>query len=185
MGAATVAAYGGKGNVFRFYEINPSIVHIARDHFTYLADMEERGATAEIVMGDARLSLEREPPQHFDVLLLDAFSGDSVPVHLLTVEAFKIYQKHMLPSGIIAVHVTNRYLELAPVIEKVAAAVGMKTTRIITEESGDDNFTDYVLVTNNEAFLQAHPADTQGYEKDLPVSLWTDQNYNLFEVLDR
>ena len=171
MGAATVAAYGGKGNVFRFYELNPAIEPIARQYFTYLSDMEERGGKAEVVMGDARLSLEREPPQHFDVLLLDAFSGDSVPVHLLTVEAFQIYAKHMREDGIIAVHVSNRYLELAPVVEKLAAAIHMKTTRIVTEAESDDEFTDYVLVTNNAAFLKAHPQDTLGYEKEVPVSL--------------
>ncbi len=185
MGSATVAAYGGPGNIFRFYEINPAIVPIALHQFTYISDMEDRGAKAEIVMGDARLSLEREAPQHFDVLLLDAFSGDSVPVHLLTVEAFQIYAKHMKPTGIIAVHCSNRYLELAQIIEKVATSVGMKTTRIITEQSGDDEYTDYVLVTNNEPFLKAHPPETLGYEKDLPVSLWTDKSHNLFEILDR
>jgi hypothetical protein len=185
MGAATVAAYGGKGNVFRFYEINPAIVPIAQKQFTYMSDMEERGGKIEIVMGDARLSLEREAPQNFNVLLLDAFSGDSVPMHLLTLEAFQIYAKHMRTDGIIAVHVSNRYLELAPVVERLAAAVHMKTTRIVTEAEGDDEFTDYVLVTNNEVFLKAHPPETLGYEKELKVSLWTDKSHNLFEILDR
>ena len=81
-----------------------------------------------MALGDARRNLEAEPSQQFDVLLLDAFSGDSVPIHLLTREAFEIYQRHMKPDGIIAVHVSNRYLKLTPVVEKVAASLGWKTT---------------------------------------------------------
>ncbi len=185
MGTATVAAYGEKGQTYRFYDINPDIVAIARKHFSYLGDLEARGGKVEVVFGDARLNLEREPSQQFDVLLLDAFSGDSVPVHLLTREAFQIYQRHMKPDGIIAVHVSNRYLELAPVVNKIAAAVGMKTSRIIDSSDGDIDFTDYVLVTNNAAFLKQHPDDTQGFEKDIPVSLWTDRRHNLFEILDQ
>jgi len=83
------------------------------------------------------------------------------------------------------VHVSNRYLELAPVINKIAAAIGMQTSRIIDPSDGDIDFTDYVLVTNNATFLKQHPDDTQGYEKDIPVSLWTDRRYNLFEILDQ
>ena len=123
--------------------------------------------------------------QQFDVLLLDAFSGDSVPVHLLTREAFQIYQRHMKPDGIIAVHVSNRYLELAPVVNKIAAAVGMRTSRIVDASDGDVDFTDYVLVTNNAAFLTHNPDDAQGFDKNIPVSLWTDRRHNLFEILDK
>jgi len=185
MGTATVAAYGEKGQTYRFYDINPDIVAIARKHFSYLGDLEARGGKVEVVMGDARLNLEREPSQQSDVLLLDAFSGDSVPVHLLTREAFQIYQRHMKPDGIIAVHVSNRYLELAPVVKKIAAAVGMRTSRIVDSSDGDVDFTDYVLVTNNAAFLKQNPDDAQGFDKDIPVSLWTDRRHNLFEILDQ
>jgi spermidine synthase len=174
-----------KGQTFRYYDINPDIVRIARTQFTFVSDLEARGGKVDVVLGDARLSLEREPPQNFDVLLLDAFSGDSVPVHLLTLEAFKIYQRHMKPDGIIVVHVSNRYLTLSPVVAKVAHAVGMKTARYVTEADGDLEFTDYMLVTNNEAFLKANPEDTQGYDIDWEARLWTDQDHNLFEILDR
>jgi SAM-dependent methyltransferase len=183
MGTGTVAAYGRKGHVFRFYDINPAIVRFAREHFHFLEDMERRGGTVEVALGDARLSLEHEPPQKFDALLLDAFSGDSVPVHLLTREAFEIYQRHMKPDGIIAVHVSNRYLALAPVIEKVAASIGMKTTRIFTDLEGFLEATDYVLVSNNEAFINAHgPAEPPGEEPEAKT-LWTDKKSNLFECL--
>lgn len=187
MGSATSAAYGQKGHTFRFYDINPDIVRLAKKHFTYLGDFEKRGGKLEIALGDARLNLEREPSQQFDVLLLDAFAGDSVPVHLLTKEAFEIYRRHMKPDGIIVTHVTNRYLSLAPVIEKVAAATGYKTTRIITEVDSPYEYTDYVLVTNNEAFLKANPVDTKGYESaaKLDPPLWTDLRHDLWGVLER
>jgi len=188
MGAATVACYGLKRHTLRFYEINPEIVRLAKSRFTYLSDMEKRGGKMEIVVGDARLALDREPPQNFDVLLLDAFSGDSVPVHLLTREAFVIYQRHMKPGGIIAVHVTNRYLSLAPIIRQIAADIGMKTTRIETDTEGDHDITDYVLVTNNQPFLEANPNESPWEEPELELPnspIWTDRRHNLFEILEK
>ena len=184
MGAGTVACYGQPGQTYRFYDINPDIVRLAKKHFTYLDDMEKRGAKLEIVIGDARLSLDRELPQQFDVILLDAFSGDSVPVHLLTKEAFEIYKRHLRPDGIIAVHVTNTYLSLAPVVNKVAETIGMKTTRLETDNEGDDYYTDYVLVTNNAAFLAANPTPDE-LKTHLEVPVWTDKNHNLFRILNR
>jgi hypothetical protein len=185
MGTATAACYGQKGHVFRFYEINPDIIRLARSYFFYLSDMEQRGGTVEIAHGDARLNLERESPQKFDVLLLDAFSGDAIPVHLLTKEAFEIYRRHMAPGGIIAVHVTNRYLNLASVVKKIAADLRMGTTRIGTERDGDHEITDYVLVTNDQAFLQANPPTSPFNEAEFDVPLWTDTRHNLFEILER
>ncbi len=186
MGAGTVACYAKAGQTFRFYDINPDVVRIARKYFTYLDDARKRGARLETVTSDARLALERESAQNFDVLLLDAFSGDAVPVHLLTREAFAIYRRHMRPDGIIAVHITNSYLVLAPVIEKIAADAGYQTTRIATETDGDHDSTDYVLVTNNAAFLAATPPSLVGDEVVLnhDVRLWTDRYHNLLHILD-
>lgn len=186
MGAGTAACYARSGQSIRFYDINPDVVRIADKYFTYLADARKRGATVEVVVSDARLALEREKSQQFDVLLLDAFSGDSVPVHLLTQEAFTIYDRHMKKDGIIAVHITNSYLVLAPVIEKIAAATGFKTTRIATELEGDHDSTDYILVTRNEAFLKATPPSLVGTEVELKhdVRLWTDRYHNLLRILD-
>lgn len=183
MGAGTVAAYAQKGQTFRFYDINPDIVRLAKTRFRYLKDLESRGAHLEIALGDARLSLEHEGPQRFDVLLLDAFSGDSVPVHLLTREAFEIYLRHMKPDGIIAVHVSNRYLALAPVIKRVAESIGMRTTRVLTELDGFDEATDYVMVTNNDAFLQSNAPESPDTEEPEATTLWTDRRHNLFECL--
>lgn len=187
MGSGTVSCYAQSGHTYRFYDINPEVVRIAQKHFTYLGDLQKRGARLEIVVADARLALEREPSQGFDVLLLDAFSGDSVPVHLLTREAFTIYQRHMRPDGIIAVHITNSYLVLAPVIEKIAQDVGYKTTRIATASDGSEqDSTDYILVTNNPTFLAANPPSLVGNEIVLKhdVRLWTDRYHNLLKILD-
>ena len=187
MGAGTVSCYAEKGQTYRFYDINPDVVRIAQKHFTYLADLEARGATLQIRIADARLAMDHEPDQGFDVLLLDAFSGDSVPVHLLTLEAFAIYKRHMKPDGIIVVHITNRYLVLAPVISKIAAEMGYRTTRIATEsDGGDHDSTDYMLLTNNESFLADTPEDLVGDEVELKhdVRLWTDRYHNLLRILD-
>lgn len=182
MGTGTVAAYGRKGHTFRFYDINPEIVRIARQHFYFLEEMEKRGGTVEIALGDARLTLEREEPQRFDLMLLDAFSGDAVPVHLLTREAFEIYLRHLKPDGIIAVHVSNRYLILAPVIERLAASLNLKTTRITTELDGFYEHSSYVLMTNNEGFLKANPSDSPEAGEPEAPTLWTDRRHNLFEI---
>ncbi|HEY1049544.1 MAG TPA: fused MFS/spermidine synthase [Prosthecobacter sp.] len=188
MGAGIVACYAHLGHAFRFYEINPDVVRIAREQFTYLEDAEERGAEVEIVVADGRLAMEREGPQNFDVLLLDAFSGDSVPAHLLTIEAFRIYQRHLKPDGIIAVNITNSYLRLAPVLEKIAPEIGLRTIRISTEEKGDHFASEYILLTRNEAFLRANPSmpPKDKYleaEKAMHPPVWTDRRHNLFEVL--
>ena len=191
MGAGTVACYAKSGDTYRFYDINPDVPRLAQKYFTYLPDLEKRGAKLEIVVSDARLALERElsTPQNFDVLLLDAFSGDSVPAHLLTREAFEIYQKHMKPDGIIAVHCTNSYLRLVPLIEKTAAEVGYKTVRITTvSDGGDHDSTDYVLLTNNATFLaatEAVPPDEEELELEAKITprVWTDRHHDLFQIL--
>jgi SAM-dependent methyltransferase len=185
MGTATSASYGRKGHYYRFYDINPDVVRIAKDRFFYVRDLEARGGRVDVILGDARLNMEREEPQHFDVLLLDAFAGDSVPVHLLTREAFEIYFRHLKPDGIIAVHVTNRYLSLAPVVQKVAESLGYKTTRVERGARSPCEYTDYVLVTNNDAFLAENPRELLGDEKKLNVPVWTDMRHDLFGILEK
>ncbi len=117
LGTGTIAAYGSKGDTYRFYDINPGVIEIAQRDFSFLKDSD---ATIELPLGDARLKLEREAPQGFDVLAIDAFSSDAIPVHLITREAVEVYLKHMKPDGVIAFHVTNRYLDLVPVVEGIA-----------------------------------------------------------------
>jgi len=184
LGAGTLAAYAKQpGQRITFYEINPEVEKIARTYFTFLKDC---AGQADVVLGDARLSLERAEQQKFDVLVLDAFSGDAPPAHLLTREAFGIYQSRMAPGGIIAVHITNRYVDLAPVVQAAADYYHWGTTRIKT--SGDDDkltyHTDYMLLTNNEPFLKATPPELNpGDAIKIEPVVWTDQYSNLFQLL--
>ena len=117
LGAGTLAAYGQPGDYLRFYEINPEVQAAGRSRFTYLSHCPGK---VEVVLGDARLSLEREPPQNFDLLVLDAFSSDAIPVHLLTEEAFALYERHLKTNGVIAVHISNGSLNLEPVVANLA-----------------------------------------------------------------
>ncbi len=186
MGTGTLASYGVAGQVFRFYEINPDVVQIARSHFTFIDDMLVRGGRYELALGDARLMLEHEADQHFDALVLDAFSGDSVPVHLLTKEAFAIYQRHLTPNGVIAIHITNRFLNLAPVVERLAREFGFASTRISLQHVHrvGHYHPDYVLLSRDEAFIRRHPAVIPDYARDVPdIALWTDRAHNLFQIL--
>ncbi len=185
MGIGTVACYAERGQSYRFYELNPNVARIADEWFTFTRDLKERGAKFELALGDARLSLEREPLQAFDVLLLDAFSGDSVPVHLLTREAFELYLRHLNPDGIIAVHITNHSLNLAPVMERAAAEFGLRTLRIANKalEGSGHVSADYILLTRNEKFITEHPAAPPAYAKHVDVPLWTDHRHNLFQIL--
>lgn len=184
MGTGTVGCYAKAGHTQRFYEINPEVPRLARKYFTYLEDMERRGAKAEVVLGDARLVLEREEPQRFDVIILDAFSGDSIPVHLLTAEAMLIYKKHLNEDGILIVHMTNRYVNLAPVAREAATLLGLKTLRVSTEGYGDYDITDAMLLTNNEEFLRiTEETPPELSEPDPVIPLWTDQRSDLFSIL--
>jgi hypothetical protein len=183
LGTGTIATWGAKGDVYRFYDINPSVVEFAKRDFSYLADSE---ATIETPLGDARLVLEREAPQGFDVLAIDAFSSDAIPVHLITLEALSIYRKHMKPSGIIAFHVTNRFLDLVPVVEALAHAQGLHTAFV--SDNGDHHMasrSDWVLIASDPKAL-AHPAiadATTPIEPRRDWRVWTDDFNNLVQVL--
>jgi SAM-dependent methyltransferase len=184
LGAGTLAAYGKPGDVFRFYEIDPRVETIARNAFTYL---RESKAKIEIVEGDARLSMEAEPSQQYDVIAVDAFSGDAIPVHLLTAEALQLYRRHLRPDGILAFHISNKYLDLAPVIQAAAQNAGLPAVLI---SSPDDDYTggytaDWVLITANHEFLSL-PAVKDAAEEIEPrpgFRLWTDDYSSLLPLL--
>ena len=184
LGVGTIAAYGQAGDTIRFYEINPLVIGLAHDPFTFLSNSP---ATTEVVSGDARLSLEREQPQRFDLLVLDAFSGDSIPVHLLTLEAMAVYLRHMKPDGVIAIHVSNRYVNLAPVVDRLAATNKLHQWMILQDEMK------YLELAASQWILLA--ADPHAFEhpdlqangeapKSWPeFAVWTDDFNNLFELL--
>jgi spermidine synthase len=186
LGTGTLAAYGRKGDFFRFYDINPLVEKIANYRFTYL---RETPAQVDIVLGDARLSLEGEPAQAYDVIAVDAFSGDAIPVHLLTREAIQLYLHHLQPNGILAVHVSNQYLNLAPVVQQEARHAGLKSLLVASE--GDDDIgvysADWVLLTSNEEFLQrSEVKDAATQITPIPgLRLWTDDYNSLLPLLKR
>lgn len=181
LGAGTLAAYGTDPTQgFRFYEINPEVIRLARSRFTFLADCPAR---VEVVEGDARLSLEREPPQGFHLLALDAFSGDTVPTHLLTLEAMRGYLRHLDPEGTIAVHVSNRYLDLEPVVRGGAHRLGMGALTIEHQppEGPEAQPSLWILCTRNAPALQewaAYAAKTV----DAREIVWTDDESALFPI---
>ncbi|HEY2817041.1 MAG TPA: fused MFS/spermidine synthase [Casimicrobiaceae bacterium] len=183
LGTGTIATYGGKGDVYRFYDINPAVPGIAHRYFTYLDDSD---AHVEIALGDARLNLEREPPQGFDVLAIDAFSSDAIPVHLITSEAVGVYMKHMKPDGVIAFHVTNRFLDLVPVVKQIADAHGLRTAWIRDEGGGPlASTSDWVLLARDRKVLDLpHIAEaTTPIHEHPDWRLWTDDFNNLVQVL--
>ena len=183
LGAGTLAVYGKAGDSYRLYEINPAVIGIAQTEFSFIADSP---AQIELVVGDARRSLETESPQAFDVLAVDAFSGDSIPVHLVTAQAMTVYLRHLKPAGIVAFHVTNRFLNLAPVIAAIAAAQNLHVALIRDDPAPEWlRSTDWVLVSRSAASLDqtAISAATTAITPIPGLSLWTDDFNNLFEVL--
>jgi SAM-dependent methyltransferase len=182
LGTGTIAAYGSKGDVYKFYDINPAVVGIAKRDFSYLGKSD---ATIEIALGDARLTLEREPPQRFDILAIDAFSSDSIPVHLITEEALAVYKRHVRPGGIIAFHVSNRFLNLAPVVKKIADAQNLNA--VLVSDDGDDlgSYSDWVLLSDRKETLEAAAIDEVAEAIDPPPDfpLWTDDFNNIVQVI--
>ncbi|MBW1767459.1 MAG: ferrichrome ABC transporter permease [Deltaproteobacteria bacterium] len=189
LGAGTLAAYGRVGDYYRIYEINPAMAELAASDEGYFSYVPDCGAKTDVVLGDARISMENEEDQRFDILALDAFSGDAPPVHLLTKEAFKIYLRHIREGGIIAVHITNRYIDFRPLVWKIADEFGLEGVHISV--SADQNTaygTDWMLLTKEKELFQqpvfsydAVPRPT-GEELD-SIRMWTDDYSNLYQLL--
>jgi len=186
LGCGTLAAYGRPGDTIRIYEINPLVLDLAHREFTYLADTPAR---IEIAEGDGRLAIESEPANHeFDLLVMDAFSGDSVPVHLITREAFETYFRHLKPGGILAVNISNTYLNLEPVMERAAHALG-KVGLVYHYTPPDDDFLCFSCswtLMMDKSTADAHP-DLLTNAKELrpsrPFRIWTDDFSNLYSIL--
>jgi hypothetical protein len=186
LGAGTLAAYGKPGDRIRFYEINPAVAPIAQNAFTY---MRESGAQISVIAGDGRTSLAAEPPQHFDVLVVDAFTGDAIPLHLLTAEALALYRRNLAPGGIIAYHISNQHVDLEPAIALLAQNAGMTARSLTTPPHPEvGEFTArWMLVTDNPAFFSI--PDVVDSAPSLPVfkpglRLWTDDYSSLLPLLE-
>ncbi len=188
LGAGAIAAYSRRGDVFRFYEIDPQVAAVAVTEFTFLRDSP---AQTDVILGDGRLSLEREPGQHYDLLAIDAFSGDSIPMHLVTREAMATYVRHLKPDGVIVFQATNRFVNIAPVVERLAAEFGMTAVLVSDAPEGTEGAdywisgTDQIIVTKNARLLAAEPI--RSVAQPLPANpdfrIWTDDFYNLLRIL--
>jgi hypothetical protein len=191
LGVGTLVAYARPGDEYRLYEINPVVADLAAGQGSYFSFLSESKGDITSVLGDARLSLERElaegHPQNFDVLVLDTFSSDSIPVHLVTKEAFSLYLSHLAPDGIIAAHITNLHLDLQPVLWGLAQHHGLSIARV--EYEGDSNggyASHWVLLAPDPALLEIpaireRSVDLRGSSTD--IRLWTDDYSNLFQIL--
>ena len=194
LGIGTVASYGKRGDTYDFFEINPMVIELAegkRGFFTYLKNTESQ---YRIITGDGRVSLERmkgraeNPDPRYDVLILDAFSSDSVPTHLLTEEAFALYLDVLKPDGIMAFHTSNRTLAVAWIVIRQAMNAGYPSAVIITEGDRYSFASEWVLVTRNREFL-ALPDVSENivpyevFSRRYDIHLWTDRYSNLFEIL--
>ena len=192
LGAGTLAAYGETGDLYRFYEINPTVVQLAEGAGGYFSFLSDSRAEVVTVTGDARISLEQElakgQRQDFDVLVLDTFSSDSIPVHLVTREAFALYLEHLAKDGVIAAHISNRHLDLRPILWLMAQEYDLSMIQIDRPASGGDNGfpSSWVLLARDSSLLEipaikSHSADFESYVT--AIKPWTDDYSNLFQIL--
>ena len=185
LGAGVLSNYGRQGDCFVIYEINPLVTQIARKLFTFYPKAR---ADKQILMGDARLTLERQDAQHYDLLIVDAFSSDAVPMHLLTREAARLYGHHLKPNGILAWHISNRYLDLEPVCMGDAQALGKQA--VVVDDKGDQkayfSASTWVLVTSNQTWFEApsfKDAHMRPAKRPGTFRPWTDDYSNLFQIM--
>jgi SAM-dependent methyltransferase len=195
LGTGTLAAYAEQGDYFRFYDINPMVVELSERYFTYRADARDRGADVDVFLGDARIVMERQvesgQQQRFDVLAVDAFSSDAIPIHLLTEECHRLYWRHLRDDGVLAVHISNRYLDIEPVVRNLAS-VENKRAVLVTNPDEDEqgvSSSTWILVTSSEKFLASGAVKkAPGYKDhaapgDPPPVRWTDDFSSLYDVL--
>jgi SAM-dependent methyltransferase len=186
LGAGTVAAYARRGDAYRFYEISPDVLRVARSDFTYLSDAADRGATVDVVLGDGRLSMAAEPDQHFDALVLDAFSGDAIPSHLLTAEAFELYRRHLVPTGVICVHVSNRFIDLQAVVAAAARRLGWRAALFESELTDTMRYpASWVVLGPDPAVIQQLERNGEGKPLEAPARFtpWTDEHVNVLAIV--
>ena len=188
LGVGTVATYAEPQDRFRFYEINQQVIDIANSHFTYLKDCQGK---VDVILGDARISLERELAQgqenKFDILIIDAFSGDSIPMHLLTAEAFNLYLRHLKDDGVLAFHITNRHIDLSDPLRNLAGRIRWGAMRLGSNpENGIGSPAEWAIISRNRPFIDALFSAELIYlwRREVPKDiLWTDDFSNLFGTL--
>jgi len=185
LGVGTIAAYGKEGDRYRFYEIDESVVQAARRHFSFIGDSP---ATVEVAVGDGRLLLQQEADRRFDVLVVDAFSGDSIPVHLLTLEAVQLYRQRLAPGGVIAMHVSNNHMELAPVVGRIAEELGLQAALVGdlgVEGDPSTAVSDWVLLAEDRSVLDLPliREATAPMPQGGGARAWTDDYSNILQVL--
>lgn len=181
---------GEREDTVSIYEINPLVVSLSESEkpwFCYVKDARERGAKVNILLGDARLTMERQEPQQFDVLAVDAFSGDSIPVHLLTEQAMAIYERHLKPTGALVIHISNRYLDLEPICKSLAGKFGYEG-RVVEDDTGEDGYSSTWVIITRDASL--YTMLDENYSGARPFSAkksiaWTDDFSSLVQVLIR
>lgn len=184
LGTGTLVSYGRSGDEYHLYEINPLVIHLAEAEFTFLSDSPAR---KQIHLGDARLTLEKQPPMQYDVLLVDAFSGDAIPIHLLTREAFQLYLRHLKPTGILAIHTSNKYLQLEPVVAGNAADLHLQSITYDDKRPLSDETcfsSTWVLLFPNTAKAEHQSLRNHG-KLLLPVAgfrSWNDNFSNLWSI---
>lgn len=190
LGAGALGAYQNEYDTFRYYELNPDVETLARDYFTYLEHGDNR---VEVILGDARISMERElqneGSQNYDILIVDAFSGDAIPIHLLTTEAFELYQQHLKPDGILAIHISNKFFDLRPLIYGTSEHFQMQPRLIVRRKDSSELIkrSTWGLLTNNEAFL--NHSRVKAYVRDWPEdieehkAIWTDDSANVLSLI--
>jgi SAM-dependent methyltransferase len=185
LGVGTLSAYARAADTVRFYELDPDVLKLARSQFDYL---NVSPAKLEFAIGDARLSLERElaqgSRQQFDVLAIDAFSSDSIPVHLITREAIRLYMQHLAPGGVLAIHISNRFLDLKPVLANIARDEGLQARLISDHPPEPASMSDWVLLAATAEALNGEALTVAEVIEPAPgFSLWTDPFNNLLDVL--
>ncbi|MCL1076714.1 hypothetical protein D5R81_00475 [Parashewanella spongiae] len=188
LGAGGLSVYGREIDTIKFYELNPAVLTFAQTHFSFLKKSESE---INVEIGDARINLQKEylsqGSANYDVFVLDAFSGDQIPTHLLTFEAFELYNKHVsLENGVIAVHISNRYLNLASVIEQHASKLGMMTIHTVNQNNGIEFGAEWVILTRDNSlseYFKNHPNLISNSEILSGQPRWTDNYSSVLSVL--
>ena len=188
LGAGALAAYGEPGDAFRFYEINPQVIDLAKREFTYLSGSK---ANVSLALGDARLVLEAEKPQAFDLIVVDAFSGGAIPLHLLTREAVAIYRKHLRPGGALLFHISNRFVDLQPALARLALEENMQARIVVDSPEGSERDdsplmdSDWVLMASDASWFQSPKLEEESEALRAPMRgrAWTDDFNNILSAI--